>query len=54
MEFTVAVYHPTSRGTARQKILFSHADRMLFLDTLTLVVVCYGWICHGWYLIANP
>ncbi len=53
MEFAGAVYHLTSRGNARQKIFFSDADRELFLDTLTQVVSRYGWICHGYCLMAN-
>lgn len=53
LEFPGAVYHVTSRGNARQKIFFTDTDRQLFLDTLTQVVSRYGWICHGYCLMAN-
>ena len=38
LQFADAVYHLTSRGNARQKVLFTDADRQLFLDTLARVV----------------
>ena len=53
LEFAGAVYHLTSRGNARQKVFFSDEDRQLFLDTLAQVVSRYGWICHGYCLMAN-
>ncbi|HLA83463.1 MAG TPA: transposase [Thermoguttaceae bacterium] len=53
LEFAGAVYHLTSRGNARQKVFFSDEDRQLFLDTLAQVVSRYGWICHGYCLMAT-
>ena len=53
LEFAGAVYHLTSRGNARQKVFFTDDDRQLFLDTLAQVVSRYGWICHGYCLMAN-
>jgi putative transposase len=53
LEFSGAIYHLTSRGNARQKVFFSDADRELFLATLAGVVSRYGWICHGYCLMAN-
>ncbi|MBI2534293.1 MAG: transposase, partial [Deltaproteobacteria bacterium] len=53
LEFNGAVYHLTSRGNARQKVFFSDTDRELFLETLAQVVSRYGWICHGYCLMAN-
>src|SRR5919106_83941 len=41
-QFAGAVYHVTSRGSARQKILFNDADRKLFLKTLAHVVSSQG------------
>ena len=53
VKFSGAIYHLTSRGNARQKVFFIDADRELFLDTLSQVVSRYGWICHGYCLMAN-
>ncbi|MGH7886850.1 MAG: transposase [Candidatus Binatia bacterium] len=53
LEFTGAVYHLTGRGNARQKIFFNDADRELFLETLAHVLSRYGWILHGYCLMAN-
>jgi len=53
LEFAGAVYHLTSRGNARQTVFFTDDDRQLFLDTLAQVVSRYGWICHGYCLMAN-
>ena len=53
LEFSGAIYHLTGRGSARQKIFVSDADRQLFLDTLARVVGRYGWICHAYCLMAN-
>jgi putative transposase len=52
-EFPGAVYHLTSRGNARQRIFFTDADRQHFLNTLSGVIVRYGWICHAYCLMEN-
>ena len=53
LEYPGAIYHLTSRGNGRQKIYLNDDDRRLFLDTLAGVVSRYGWICHGYCLMAN-
>ena len=52
-EFPGAVYHLTSRGNARQKIVLTNNDRHHFLNTLAGVIVRYGWICHAYCLMEN-
>src|SRR5262245_1290877 len=54
LEFSVADYHLTSRGDARQKIFFNDADRELFVETLAQVISrSLAWICHAYCLMAN-
>ena len=53
LKYPAAVYHLTSRGTARQKIFWNDDDRKLFLGTLAQVVKRSGWVCHAYCLINN-
>lgn len=48
-----AVYHLTSRGNARQRIVRDDHDREGFLQTLGHVVLRYGWLCHAYCLMDN-
>ena len=53
IEFAGALYHVTSRGSARQPIFMSDKDRSDFLDTLADVVGRYRWICPAYCLMDN-
>ena len=53
LEFSHAVYHVTSRGNARQKIVRGDEDRQAFLFTLAHVVDRFGWYCHAYCLMNN-
>lgn len=53
LEFPHAVYHVTSRGNARQKIVRSDHDRAGFLVILGQVIERYGWLCHAYCLMDN-
>jgi len=53
IEFPGAVYHVTSRGSARQKIYRNDEDREAFLTTLAWVVERVGWICHAYCMMDN-
>ncbi len=43
IEFPGAIYHVTSRGSARQDIVRDDADRQEWLDWLRPTVETYGW-----------
>jgi REP element-mobilizing transposase RayT len=53
IQFPGAVYHVTSRGIRKQPIFLDDADRVRFLDLLTLVVVRSAWRCHTYCLMTN-
>lgn len=53
LEFSHAVYHVTSRGNARQKIVRTDIDRQAFLSALAHVVDRFGWRCHAYCLMDN-
>jgi REP element-mobilizing transposase RayT len=53
LEFPHAVYHVTSRGNARQKIVRTDIDRQAFLAALALVVDRFSWRCHAYCLMDN-
>ncbi len=48
-----AVYHVTSRGNARQRIVRDDNDRKRFIQTLADMVEQYGVLCHTWVLMNN-
>jgi REP element-mobilizing transposase RayT len=48
-----AVYHVTSRGNDRQRIVRDDEDRERFIRTLADMVEQYGVICHAWVLMDN-
>lgn len=48
-----AVYHVTSRGNERRKIVMEDADRWQFLRVLGEVVEEHGVVCHAWVLMDN-
>jgi len=45
LQFPGAIYYVTSGGNSRQKVFFT--------DAVSRVVSRYGWICHGYCLMAN-
>jgi putative transposase len=47
------LFHITSRGNNRQRIVLDDIDRMERLRTLALVVARCGWIIHAWCLMDN-
>ena len=53
LEFPYAVYHVTSRGNGRQKIVRGDEDRQAFLSALAHVVDRFGWQCHAYCLMNN-
>lgn len=53
LQFPGAVYHLTSRGNARQRIVIDDTDRQTFLDILAHVIARYGWRCHAYCLMDN-
>jgi REP element-mobilizing transposase RayT len=53
VEFAGAIYHITSRGNGRQPIFLDRPDWDGFLDILSSVIARFGWICHGYCLMAN-
>ncbi len=48
-----AVYHVTSRGNERRKIVTDDADRRLFLKILGEMVEENAVVCHAWVLMDN-
>jgi putative transposase len=48
-----AVYHVTSRGNERRKIVMDDADRWMLIRTLGEMVEEYQADCHGWVLMDN-
>lgn len=53
IEFSGALYHVTSRGNSRADIFFDDRDRKVFLDTLSLTIKRYHWLCHAYCLMGN-
>ena len=53
IEFPHAIYHVTSRGHARQRIVKTDADRQAWLSVLGQVIGRFGWLCHAYCLMAN-
>lgn len=53
LEFPHAVYHVTSRGNARQKIVRGDRDREAFLSVLGQVIERFGWLCYAYCLMDN-
>jgi putative transposase len=48
-----AVYHVTSRGNERRKIVTDDADRWLFIRVLGEMVEEHRVVCHAWVLMDN-
>ena len=48
-----AIYHVTSRGNERRKIVLDDADRWMFLKVLAETVEHHGVVCHAWVLMDN-
>src|SRR5665213_248452 len=48
-----AIYHVTSRGNERRKIVLDDSDRWMFLKVLVETVEHHGVVCHAWVLIDN-
>lgn len=53
IEYPGAVYHVTSRGSARRRVFPDDEDRKAFLSVLAWVVERFGWRCHAYCLMAN-
>jgi len=53
LQFPNALYHVTSRGNARQKIVRHDADRQAWLAALAQVVTRFGWRCYAYWLMNN-
>lgn len=53
IEYPGALYHVTSRGNARANIFLDDRDRKVFLDTLSLTIKRYHWLCHSYCLMGN-
>ena len=53
LEFPHAVYHVTSRGNARQKIVRGDSDRQAFFSALAQVVDRFDWRCYAYCLMDN-
>jgi putative transposase len=53
LEFPHAVYHLTSRGNARQRIVRDDTDRQTWLATVAQVIARFGWFCHAYCLMDN-
>ena len=53
IEFPHAIYHVTSRGNARQRIVKTDTDRQAWLGVLGQVVARFGWLCHAYCLMDN-
>lgn len=53
IEYPNAVYHVTSRGNAREKIVNSDQDRKNFLIIFGFVIKRYNWFCHAYCLMDN-
>ena len=53
IEFPHALYHVTSRGNARQRIVKTDADRQAWLSVLGQVIGRFGWFCHAYCLMDN-
>ena len=48
-----AVYHITSRGNERQKIVLDDRDRFIFLEVLAEAIEEHKVLCHAWVLMDN-
>jgi putative transposase len=53
IEYEGALYHVMSRGNAREKIYWDTADRLKFLDVLSLVASRFKWLVHAYCLMDN-
>lgn len=53
IEYPGAVYHVTSRGSARQKVFIDDADRTAFFGTLAKAIERFNWVCHAYCLMGN-
>ncbi len=53
IDYEGAVYHVTSRGNERRKILLDDTDRWAFLRLLGEVIEENQALCHAWVLMDN-
>ncbi|KRT64909.1 MAG: putative transposase [Candidatus Dadabacteria bacterium CSP1-2] len=53
IEYPGAIYHITTRGSARQPIFGDDEDCKAFLELMELVVRRYKWLCHAYCLMDN-
>src|SRR6185369_14384072 len=53
IQYEGAVYHVTSRGNERRKIVLDDKDRWLFVRMLSETIEEHGILCHGWVLMDN-
>ena len=53
IQYEGAVYHVTSRGNERRKIVQDDSDRRLFVRLLAEMTDRFGLLCHAWVLMDN-
>lgn len=53
IEFPGALYHVTSRGNERRRIVRDDADRQKWIEWLRRTVETYDWRLHGFVLMPN-
>lgn len=53
LEFPHALYHLTSRGNARHRIVRDDTDRQTWRATVAQVIARFGWLCHAYCLMDN-
>jgi putative transposase len=52
-EVSGGLFHITSRGNNRQRIVFDDIDRIERIRMLAAIVARYGWKLHAWCLMDN-
>jgi REP element-mobilizing transposase RayT len=53
IEYPGALYHITNRGNERRVIFRDTHDRETFLETLSIVIERFEWLCHGYVQMDN-
>jgi REP element-mobilizing transposase RayT len=53
IEYPGALYHIPNRGNERKAIFRDEQDRETFLETLSIVIERFKWLCHGYVLMDN-
>ena len=53
IELADGLYHVTSRGNNRERIVWDDHDRRLWVKRLDHVARCMRWVVSGWCLLTN-